>query len=109
MTIVRQELSKTDRPNYVGSKNFVPAFVVNKWWDPMRVLKCYLKRNMKFRNFGQESAKDSFCLSLVEPHRSVAAKTLSKWLVKIIKLAYEDSLLKGNTLHASYRTFLGII
>ena len=57
--------------------------------DPARVLKSYLKRTKKFGNFGQEQTKFSLFLSFV-----VTFQTISKWLVSLIKLAYEDPKMK---------------
>lgn len=75
-------------------KIFVPTYSQNKLLDPVRILKCYLKRTKKFRNFGQCQEKNNLFLSFVEPHRPVSCQTISKWLARIIKLAYEDSDLK---------------
>ena len=94
ITFIRQGLSKSDRPKHVCPKIFVPTYSQNKLLDPVRILKCYLKRTKKFRNFGQYQEKNNLFLSFVEPHRPVSCQTISKWLVRIIKLAYEDSDLK---------------
>ena len=94
ITFIRQGLSKSDRPRHVNSKIVVPAFSEDKLLDPVRVLKCYLKRTKKFRNFGQDQAKMGLFLSFMEPHKPVTSQTIAKWLVRVIKLAYEDSVTK---------------
>ena len=101
ITFVRQGLSKTDRPGHLNSKIVVPAFKGDKLLDPVRLLKCYLKRTKKFRNFGQSQAKMGLFLSFVEPHKPVTCQTISKWLVKVIKLAYDDSVkVRGHSTRA---------
>ena len=102
ITFIRQGLSKSDRPRHVNSKIVVPAFSEDKLLDPVRVLKCYLKRTKKFRNFGQDQAKMGLFLSFMEPHKPVTSQTIAKWLVRVIKLAYEDSgtKVKGHSTRA---------
>lgn len=94
ITFIRQGLSKSDRQNHMNAKIFVPSFSQDSSLDPVRILKTYLKRTKKFRNFGQDQAKFSLFLSCVEPHKPVTAQTLSKWIVKLIRLAYEDPSMK---------------
>ena len=94
ITFIRQGLSKSDRQNHINSKIFVPSFSQDKSLDPVRVFKSYLKRTKKFRNFGREQTKFSLFLSFVEPHKPVISQTISKWLVSLIKLAYEDPKMK---------------
>ena len=93
ITFIRQGLSKSDKQNHVNSKIFVPSFNEDKSLDPVRVLKSYLKRTEKFKNFGHE-AKFSVFLSFVDPHKPVTSQTISKWLMSLIKLAYEDPKMK---------------
>ena len=94
ITFIRQGLSKSDRQNHVNNKIFVPSFSQDSLLDPVRVLKFYLKKNKKFRKFGQDQAKFSLFLSVVEPHKPVTSQTISKWIVSLIKLAYEDPKMK---------------
>lgn len=58
--------------------------------DPARVLKFYLKKTKEFRN----EENSGLFLSINQPHTTVTSQTISKWLVKIIKLAYSDSEIK---------------
>ena len=76
ITFIRQGLSKSDRQNHVNNKIFVPSFSQDSLLDPVRVLKVYLKRTKKFREFGQDQAKFSLFLSVVEPHKSVTSQTI---------------------------------
>ena len=61
----------------LNSKIVVPAFKEDKLLDPVRHLKCYLKRTKKFRNFGQSQAKMELFLSFVEPHKPVTCQSES--------------------------------
>ena len=94
ITFIRQGLSKSDRQNHVNNKIFVPSFSQDSLLDPVRVLKFYLKKTKKIRKFGQDQAKFSLFLSVVEPHKPVTSQTISKWIVSLIKLAYEDPKMK---------------
>ena len=67
ITFVKQ----SDRPRHINSNIVVLAFNEDKLFDPVRVLKCYLKRTKKFRNFGQDQAKLGLFLSFMEPHTPV--------------------------------------
>ena len=82
----------------------VPSLNEDKLLDPVRVLKCYLKRTKKFRNFGQDQAKLGLFLSFMEPHKPVTSQTIAKWLVRVIKLAYEE-----RSFNTGDRTSLGSI
>lgn len=86
VTFIRQGLSKSDRPNHINAKIFVPAFKEDKKLDPTRVLKFYLKKTKEFR----KDENSGLFLSVNNPHNPVTSQTISKWLVKIIKLAYAD-------------------
>lgn len=72
---------------------FVPSFSQDRALDPVRVLKAYLERTKKFRKFGTSQGKFSLFLSFVNPHNPV---TSPRWIVKLIKLAYEDPSMKIN-------------
>ena len=94
ITFVRQGLSKSDRPRHINSEIVVPAFNEDKQLDPVRVLKCYQKTTKMFRNFGQDQAKLGLFISFMEPHKPVTSQTIAKWIVRVIKLAYLDSIVK---------------
>ena len=102
ITFIRKGLSKSDRPKHVNSKVVVPAFKQDMLLDPVRVLKCYLSRTKKFRNFGKDQAKLGLFLSFVEPHNPVTSQTIAKWIVRIIKLAYQVGVVdvKGHSTRA---------
>lgn len=85
ITFIRFGLSKQDR-----QKIFVPAFPENKFLDPKRCLKCYLKKTKFFRKTGE----NQLFLSLNDPHKPVSTHTISKWIVKTIKLAHTDKAVK---------------
>ena len=91
---IRQALSKSDRQNHMNANIFIPSFSQDKTLEPVRVLRAYLKRTKKFSNFGQVQVKFSLFLSCMKPHKPVTSQTISKWLVKLIKLAYEDPSMK---------------
>ena len=94
ITFFRQSLSMSDRPRHINSEIVVPAFNEDTLLEPVRVLKCYLKRTKMFRNFGQDQAKLGLFLSFMEPHKPVTSQTIAKWIVRVIKLAYDDSVVK---------------
>ena len=91
VTFVRHGLAKQDRQNHFGTKIFVPAFPENKLLDPKRCLQLYLERTQNFRHSNEE--KKVF-LALNEPHKSISAQTISNWIVKTIKQAYENDSLE---------------
>ena len=101
ITFIRKGLS-SDRPKHVNSKVVVPAFKQDTLLDPVRVLKYYLSRTKKFRNFGKDQAKLGLFLSFVEPHNPVNSQTIAKWVVRIIKLAYQVGVVdvKGHSTRA---------
>lgn len=92
ITFIRQGLSKSDRPNHVSTKIFVPSFKEDKRINPTRVLKFYLKKTESFRN--SELERKGLFLSIKEPHKAVTSQTISKWIVQLIKLAYADAKFK---------------
>ena len=49
VTFLRQGLSKTDRPNHISGKIFVPCYKENKLLDPKRAITWYLKKTEPFR------------------------------------------------------------
>ena len=49
VTFIRQGLSKSDRPDHLAPKIFVPCFKEDKRLDPTRMLKFYLKQREGFR------------------------------------------------------------
>ena len=94
VTFIRHGLSKQDRQTHYGSKVFVPAFPENKKLDPKRALYFYLKKTDSLRLKTDGTAEVRVFLSVKEPHQAVSAQTISKWIVKTIRLAYNDSALK---------------
>ena len=78
----------------MNAKIFVPSFSRDKTLDQVRALRAYLKRTKKFRNFGQDQVKFSLFLSCMKPHKPLTSQTISKWLVKLIKLADDDPSMK---------------
>lgn len=90
VTFLRQGLSKQDRPGHLASKIFVPKFEENKLLDPKRTLALYLKRTECFRRKTSSDVTSLF-LSINEPHQPVTSQTLSRWIVQVIKMAYEDN------------------
>ena len=89
VTFIRHGLAKQDRPNHDGSKIFVPSFPENKNIDPKRSIYMYLKRTKDFREKDGEN-KCSLFLSINKPHKPVSSQTISKWIVKIIRMAYKQ-------------------
>ena len=57
ITLIRRGLFKLNRPRYMNSRIIVSAFTQDKLLDPVRILKCYLKRSKTFRDVGQVQAK----------------------------------------------------
>lgn len=90
VTFLRQGLSKQDRPSHISSKIFLPSFKDNKLLDPKRALYWYLKKTDQFRN-DIKGRQNSLFLSYTKPHQKVTKQTLSRWIVKVIQMAYEDS------------------
>lgn len=94
ITFLRPGLSKQDRPGHMGSKIFVPSFKKNKKLDPKRALYVYLKKTDKFRTRTDGEDITNLFLSYVQPHNAVSTRTISRWLVETIRLAYDDQKLK---------------
>ena len=69
--LVRQGLSKQDRPNHFGSKIFVPAFEEKKL-DPKRTMAEYLKRTDKFRKGSDGNEVLQLFLGISKPHKPVS-------------------------------------
>jgi integrase len=103
VTFVRKGLCKQDRLNHTSPHIFIPSFSNSKLLDPKRALAIYLKKTEKYRmNKGKEELK--LFLSYVKPHNAVSTQTISKWIVKLIKLAYKqinsDIKVKGHSTRA---------
>ena len=60
--------------------------------DLVWVLKFYLSRPKKFRNFGKDQAELGLLLSFVEPHNPVTSQTIARGIGLIIKLAYLEGV-----------------
>ena len=104
VTFIRQGLSKSDRPNHLAPKTFVPCFKEDKRLDPKRMLKFYLKQTEAFRS----SEKKGIFLSFKKPHNVVSRQTISRWIVQLIKLAYTDGQSK-RTFHLINWAFMGSV
>ena len=94
ITFIRQGLSKQDRLNHLGSLIFVPSFTDNKKLDPKRALHYYLKKTEVFRKNPDGSEETKLFLSMIEPHKPVSSQTISKWIVEVIKMAYNSKHIK---------------
>ena len=94
VTFIRHGLAKQDRPSHFGEKVFIPVFKENKLLDPKRALYYYLKKTEKFRRGPDGSDQTSLFIATKEPHQPVSAQTISKWIVKVIKKAYEGKISK---------------
>ena len=79
-------------------KCFVPAFSQNKLLDPKRSLYFYLKKTEIFRHDTEGNDETKLFLAINEPHMPVSSQTISKWIVKTIKMAYngECGAVKGH-------------
>ena len=93
ITFLRQGLAKQDRPSHLAPKIFVPCFKDNKLLDPKRAITWYLKKTEPFRVKDNKDETALF-LSINSPHRKVSKQTLRSWIVKVIRLAYEDKSMK---------------
>ena len=91
LTFIRHGLSKQDRQTHYGTKVFVPAFPENKKLDPKRAFYFYLKKTESLRTKTDGSSEDRVFLAINEPHQAVTSQTISKWIVKTIRMAYNDS------------------
>ena len=89
VTFIRHGLAKQDRPTHYGRKIFVPAFSRNKLLDPKRSLYFYLKKTDNFRHDTEGNDETKLFLAINEPHMPVSSQTISKWIVKTIKMAYD--------------------
>lgn len=94
ITFIRHGLSKQDRQKHFGSKIFVPAFTENAKLDPKRALYFYLKKTVSLRTKTDGSSEDKLFLAVREPHHPISSQTISKWLVKTIRMAYNDNSMK---------------
>lgn len=88
VTFMRHGLAKQDRANHDNSKIFVPSFPEDRELDPKRTLYEYLKRTEKLRD-KENYHEFKLFLSTNKPNRPVTSQTISKWIVKIIKMAYK--------------------
>ena len=102
LTFIRQDLSKQDRPSHYGSKIFVPAFTSNKQLDPKRALYLYLKITDSFRQDDSSKDETMLFLSIKKPHKPVSSQTISRWIVKTVKMAYKFDIagVKGHSTRA---------
>ena len=102
VTFIRHGLAKQDRPTHYGRKIFVPAFSQNKLLDPKRSLYFYLKKTEIFRHDTEGNDETKLFLAINEPHMPVSSQTISKWIVKTIKMAYngECGAVKGHSTRA---------
>ena len=102
VTFIRQGLSKQDRPSHYGSKIFVPAFTSNKHLDPKRALYFYLKITDSFRQDDSGRDETKLFLSIKKPHKPVSSQTISRWIVKTVKMAYKFDIagVKGHSTRA---------
>ena len=102
VTFIRQGLSKQDRPSHYGSKIFVPAFTSNKHLDPKRALYFYLKITDSFRQDDSGRDETKLFLSIKKPHKPVSSQTISRWIVKTVKMAYKFDVagVKGHSTRA---------
>lgn len=96
ITFLRHGLAKQDRQSHRKATVFIPSFPENKKLDPKRCLYYYLKTTERFRKSPEGSDKEEtrVFLSINEPHRPVAAQTLSRWIVECLKIALKDKDLK---------------
>ena len=62
---------------------------IMKTLDPKRTLYWYLKIKEQLRN-NEDSDFAKLFLSYVKPHHPVSSKTISRWIVETIRLAYDD-------------------
>ena len=79
---------------HYGTKVLVPAFPENKKLDPKRAFYFYLKKTKSLRTKTDGSSEDRVFLAINEPHQAVTSQTISKWIVKTIRMAYNDSKMK---------------
>ena len=92
VTFIRHGLAKQDRLSHFGVKVFIPAFKQNKLLDPKRALYYYLKKTENFRKGPDGYDETALFLATKEPHKPVSAQTVSKWIVKVIKMAYDGKI-----------------
>ena len=85
--LVPDMLIKQDRPAHVGIPIEVEAFE-NEHLCLVKLLPRYLTKVEELRQEGC----DSLFLTFVRPHRRPTSQTISRWLVQLIKLAHEASL-----------------
>ena len=74
----------------MSSQLFVPAFEENSHLDPKRTLYWYLKKT----EFLRKNSDGTIFLVLNKPHHAVSTQTISNWIVKTIKTAYDDKNMK---------------
>jgi hypothetical protein len=86
VTFLPVELSKADDPSHFMQEVVVTGFPENPKLCVLRVFKHYLRRTENLRS-GEKSLRLLRCIS--KPHNPPSPKTVSRWIVNVIKMCYE--------------------
>ena len=62
--------------------------------EPKRALYWYLKKIQSLRVKSDGTTEKTIFLALNKPHPPISAQTISNWIVKTIKMAYENKNIK---------------
>ena len=81
-------LIKQDRPGHVGKPITLNKYHHDVHLDIVSLLPIYLEKVKQLRG------DESLLVTHVKPHKKPSAQTISRWLVEVIKLAYDDANLE---------------
>jgi hypothetical protein len=90
--------------------NVIPFFCIRIEFSPslsacrsLHLLKVVMAiRNTVLKVFFRKTGENQLFLSLNDPHKPVSTHTISKWIVKTIKLAHTDKAVKVKAHQISY-------
>jgi hypothetical protein len=86
VTFLPTHLAKADDPSHFQQEVTVHRFKRKKLC-PLRAMRWYLKKSEDRRGNGSDSMTLLRCLNV--PYKPPSAQTVSRWLVRTIKMAYE--------------------
>lgn len=110
VSFIYSGLAKQDRPGHCFQKKFTPAVPKYKLLDPEKALLYYLKQMTHFR-YGRKEDVAQLVLATIKSRSPVSSQTISKWLGKVICLAYKSKqksigVVTGHSI-LKYRSILG--
>ena len=87
IVLVPDALLKQDRHSHVGEPIHIEAYEADQDLCIVKLLPLYLQRVAQLRT------AESLLVTHVKPHRKPTSQTISRWIVEMIQLAYNDKKL----------------